>query len=292
MIQIKIHPEEVDPAWITKADEITKELLECNDDGPGGLTATQKRAKIIDANQRHWGRLKELLSKWSFGKCWYSEVRDLGSDYHVDHYRPKGRVRDEGLPDRDGYWWLAFNWTNLRFAVSWVNSPHKGAGGVAQGKVDHFPIKPGSQPIGSGGSTDDELPLLLDPISETDYLFIDFDETGNPVPTVGGWGEQRVRGTTFILHLDSPRMTEARQKVWRDCERRLQRAHDALNAPADKYNTDREKTAQNWIQEVCEMLRPDAELSAVARACVAKSEHVWARNLSSNPLAQLPQTSS
>ena len=87
-------------------------------------------------------------------------------------------------------------------------------------------------------------------------------------------------------------MTEARQKIWRDCERRLQRAHDALNAPADTYSTDREKTARDWIQEVCEMLRPDSELSAVARACVAKSEHVWARNLSSNPLAQLPHAPS
>lgn len=288
MIHITVHADEIDTEWLKRAADVTKQLIDCaDDDGPDGKSAVQKRAKIIEDNQGLWRDrdLKKLLSKWSHGKCWYSELRELGSDYHVDHYRPKGRVRSEGEPDRDGYWWLAFDWTNYRIAVSWVNSPHKGSGPNAQGKSDYFPLKPGSSPADPLQPTDDELPMLLDPINEMDTLLIDFDENGLPVPTVGGWGEVRVRGTTKILHLDAPQMLEARQQVWRDCERRIQRAHDALNAPAGSYNADRETTAQNWIAEICQMLRPDAELSAVARACVMKSEYLWARRLPSSPLA-------
>ncbi len=287
MIHIKVHPEEVKPEWLEKADRLTRELVECVDDEPLGQTAAQKRFKIVDDNDDFWRGFKDLLLSWSHGKCWYSELRESGSDYHVDHYRPKGRVRAEGEPDREGYWWLAFQWTNFRVAVSWVNSPHKGKGPSAQGKADYFPLKPGSHPVGPFGDIRDELPLLLDPVNETDILMVDFDENGSPVPTVGEWGEVRVKSTTRILHLDAPQMIEARQRIWRDCERRIQRAHDVLNAPEVRYSADHASTAQHWISEVCQMLRPDAELSAVARACVTKSEHLWARRLPSNPLSML-----
>jgi hypothetical protein len=69
------------------------------------------------------------------------------------------------------------------------------------------------------------------------------------------------------------RMPRSRAGLWKHARAvyRIQRAHDALNASEGRYSADHERTAQHWIGEVCQMLRPDAELSTVARACVMKS---------------------
>jgi hypothetical protein len=288
VIQVHVHPEEIDPAWLEKAQKLAQLLTECKDDADG-LTAAEKRRAIIDANADHWRelRLKETLLRWSHNKCWYSELKDVGSDYHVDHYRPKGRVRNEGEEGREGYWWLAFAWTNYRIAVAWVNSPHRETGKASQGKADQFPLKPGTLPLKPGDDPDKETPLILDPTRLSDIRLVDYDENGLPVPTVGGWGADRVLGTRRILHLDSQRMIDERNRIWRECTRRLQRAAEALSPSADEHSAYHDKSADDWIKEVCEMLRPDQELSSVARACVAKSEYVWARHLLAHPWAEL-----
>lgn len=46
----------------------------------------------------------------SYGKCWYSEAKDAGANFDVDHFRPKAEAkRAENLVDVEGYAWLAFD---------------------------------------------------------------------------------------------------------------------------------------------------------------------------------------
>jgi hypothetical protein len=45
-------------------------------------------------------------------KCWYCEEKTARFTYHVDHFRPKGRVKDKGRDPELGYWWLAFDYRN------------------------------------------------------------------------------------------------------------------------------------------------------------------------------------
>ena len=121
MIKIAVHPTDVPASWLRRASELTAKLEACVDDGEDvpadeRLTAAAKRKKIIDGHAYVWSELKDLLLKWSHQKCWYSELREDGSDYHVDHFRPKGRVLNDGERPRDGYWWLAFDWRNYRIA--------------------------------------------------------------------------------------------------------------------------------------------------------------------------------
>jgi hypothetical protein len=288
VIHIAPRPEDVPPEWLEKACKLTQQLRECMDDASDVSTAAQKRRSILEAHDDQWQALKHILSRWSFDKCWYSELRESGSDYHVDHFRPKGRVRNEGEEEREGYWWLAFEWTNYRLAASWANSSHRDPGKPSQGKADQFPLKPGTNPVGPDGNIENEIPLLLDPTNEFDVQLVDFDETGLPIPAVsGGWAADRVIGTRRLLHLDSQRMVEARQEVWRRCTRLLEKANGVINATADEYTTFHDTTTHDWVREICMMLRPDAELSAVALACVIKSEYVWARKLPCNPLSML-----
>ncbi|WP_448612317.1 hypothetical protein [Geodermatophilus sp. URMC 60] len=284
MIHVKPRPEEIPADWIRRARTVTEQLDACEDDGEDveeskRLTAHEKRAKIVERNSTLWSELKIILLSWSHNKCWYSELRDDGSDYHVDHFRPKLRVRNFGEPERDGYWWLAFEWTNYRIAVSWVNSAHKGVDGAAKGKQDQFPLLPGCTVAVCGGDISQEVPVLLDPMCEDDTLLLDFDETGLPRATAGGWNAERVRISTHILHLDCQRMVEARQDMWRRCVRLLGNAAEALNVPSSEYRPRDGKTAKDWIEEICDLLKPDSPLSSVAVACVSKSEHAWARRL-------------
>ncbi|MFY1618973.1 hypothetical protein [Micromonospora sp. WMMD736] len=297
MIKIEVRPEDIPPAWLEKASALTAKLKACRDDGDDvpekdRLTAAEKRKKIIDDNSRMWSELKNVLLRWSYQKCWYSELREDGSDYHVDHFRPKGRVANDGEPMREGYWWLAFDWLNYRIAVSYANSPHRSVAGDVRGKRDQFPLAPGNTPAGVDEDLSAEIPVLLDPLSSYDVMLIDFDEMGMPVPAAAGWNGERVRVTTRLLHLDAVRMVEARQRVWRECEEALQRAAEAISVPAGEHRRRDDKTAEDWIALVCRMLRPDAPLSAVARACVAKSMFPWARKLPSHPAAQLQRPSS
>ena len=83
----------------------------------------EERTKRVNACAYIWHELKEELEKCSHHKCWYCESNQDRSDNNVDHFRPKGRVTE--CPDHEGYWWLAFIWTNYRFSCTFCNSRRK-----------------------------------------------------------------------------------------------------------------------------------------------------------------------
>jgi len=137
---------------------------------------TTNRQEIINAHQHVWKRLKDSLRELSFEKCWYCESIDPRSDNAVDHYRPKGAVRD-AKRRHDGYWWLAFEWTNYRFSCTYCNSIRSG-GTTSGGKHDYFPLWDEDKRAQSEDEIEYELPLLLDPTRATDVRLIAFSEDG------------------------------------------------------------------------------------------------------------------
>ena len=83
------------------------------------------RLGFTERNATHWR--DDRVRKWlleKFGeKCWYSEAADSVSPIHVDHYRPKSSVEDDASKEKsEGYWWLAFDWTNYRISGHVINS--------------------------------------------------------------------------------------------------------------------------------------------------------------------------
>src|SRR5215470_5179753 len=97
---------QLDAAWISDAADAKKAVRDA---------APNQRSEVINAHQSVWKDLKEKLRTLSHGKCWYCESIDPRSDNAVDHYRPKGNVRG-ATPPHEGYWWLAFEWSNYRFS--------------------------------------------------------------------------------------------------------------------------------------------------------------------------------
>jgi 5-methylcytosine-specific restriction endonuclease McrA len=131
-----------------------------------------------------WRELKNGLAELLHDKCWYCEVPVERSDNAVDHFRPKGRVRD-AAHDHGGYRWLAFDLTNFRYACTFCNSRRKDVDDKSVGgKADRFPLVDESKRLYAAGPLDQEAPTLLDPLAPNDCQLLGCQgEDGRPCAT-------------------------------------------------------------------------------------------------------------
>ena len=102
----------------------------------------------------------------SYGKCWYSEAKDAGANFDVDHFRPKAEAkRTEEIVDAEGYAWLAFDWDNFRLSVQNCNRLNKDDTGETVGKGSWFPlIEESPKATWTNRCVCDEKRVLLDPV--------------------------------------------------------------------------------------------------------------------------------
>ena len=243
------------------------------------------KTKFIEAHADFWRQqVRPVLMKMSYGKCWYSEARDIVSVWHVDHFRPKGDVREEDGSTRPGYWWLAFKLGNYRLAGPVMNSPRRDqADGELLGKWDRFPLAEGSY-IALDCNSDESLetPILLDPCRKGDWTLITFDEAGKPVPNCDEEEFGFVRAATSIrlLHLDFEPLNEERRRIWNKCDEKIRAASAIMRLPQAQIAY-RNAELERIFDEIREMIADNAELSAVARACLQHSPFKWAKKMAS-----------
>nr|WP_246215759.1 hypothetical protein [Microvirga makkahensis] len=243
-------------AWLEKSRRLVDQLAELDAAG-----ARDARNELIDANSAHWGALKEWLLTLSAGKCWFSEAHELFSHYDVEHFRPKKEAKSLDGSERDGYWWLAFDYMNFRVCGN-VGNRKKGG---------WFPLREGSLCSSHTNRCEEsETIYLLDPINPADVALLAFDEEGKAIPAPGNsdWDEKRVIETVKRLKLNEhARLTEARRKVWQHmsnliADYRRAKSRSSGNNPAASAEM---RLAAKQIHAIT---RRDAELSAVARYCV------------------------
>lgn len=285
MIHISLEGKEPDKEWLDKAKKLTKELKKATPD---------KRKEIIENNQSVWRELKEWLKSLSHGKCWYSEAKEIFSLYDVDHFRPKNRVKDLAGQEREGYWWLAFDWQNYRLSGVIGNRLNKHVPNdntsKTQGKSDYFPLRSDSNIASNpADNLEREIYYLLDPTNSKDPLLISFDETGLPVATneEGSWEAERVKITVHLLHLDYVELVEARKKLWIDCRTMIDNVQKLLivldnlsNEKRDKKDLDELKiVVKNISRQLLDKVSSQSELAGTARACLLKSGIDWAKDI-------------
>ena len=99
----------------------------------------------------------------------------------MEHFRPKRRLSGAG---HSGYWWGAFDWTNLRLAHPTVNRRVTDyLSGKKAGKGCYFPLRDEEQRAECKEDEINEEPILLDPMRAQDCKLLCFDsENGKPVP--------------------------------------------------------------------------------------------------------------
>lgn len=277
MIYININGKNPRGDWCRRAEELTEQLK--------NLHTHEERKRLIESKRHMWKELKDFLLNLSYGKCWYSEARDIVSDYHIDHFRPKNRARELDGNEREGYWWLAFEWKNYRIAGSICNSLHCSADGETRGKADFFPLRDGS-PIAENPTCDleDEIIYLLDPTDPNDPLLLTFDESGYPNPAVpeGTWEFERAKESIKLFHLDYPSLVDERKKIWINCYRSIYLAQNLMKKQSQMTSASTKAQLKNELERLREMISRDAELSSTARACLLSSGISWARNLAIN----------
>ena len=242
--------------WLKTAQEHHKEVKRLHDKGK-----KKERNEYIDSKSGHWGKLKPWLSALSKGKCWFTEGRDICSHLDVEHFRPKKEAKDE-VAERDGYWWLAFDYTNFRFAG---NVPNRMKGGW-------FPLHQNSVCSKFDCRCEEtESPYLIDPIRKVDVGLLAFNEEGNAIPSAEAdtaWEKERVNESIKRLKLNAHDiLPEERRRVWQRVSQYIDSYLDAKSKFSPNNPVPKE-TMEQKLREIVRLTSDEAELSAVAICCV------------------------
>lgn len=246
--------------WVAEAELVTGQLRNAPDE--------TTRQAIIEANETLWrdDRIRGWLRDQFNNKCWYSEAYESVSAIHVDHYRPKGRVKQE-LGDKnpcEGYWWLAFNWTNYRISGQLLNVK----------KGDLFPIAEGIR-----ANPDDprsillEAPVMIDPITDQARLIsYEVDEDGcRAIPASGIDEQERVRAETTIKFLGlniRDQLNTKRKMKWDKCLKHIAAFRSAQKTHGAQVLKQVLQAAAKT--ELTSMIDYDEEFSSIAEACIEK----------------------
>jgi hypothetical protein len=263
---VNLDGKEPDAAWLAKSKLVTDQL--------NAAKSRKARNKIIKDNSSVWGELKGWLLTVSKGKCWFSEARDLFSHWDVEHYRPKAAAKGlDGKKQSNGYWWLAFDWHNLRVCGN-VGNRKKGS---------FFPLREGTHVATEvDRNTDDEFPYLLDPTREDDPILLAFDENGdvNPLPDLDQWSKDRVHESIKRYKLrDHEPLMEARRAVWTKCVLEVNHAQNLMDDLFKSPSATKKEAVRQQMQKLRNMVKFETEFSAAAIDCLRNRPQQWAQRL-------------
>lgn len=257
MRHVRIRGKAPDAQWLAQANRLLADLRAAN--------TKAARDAIIDDNANVWKSLKPWLLELSSQKCWFSEAKDCFSHWDVEHYRPKKYAKDADGTTHDGYWWLSFDWRNLRICGN--------AGNRMKGT--YFPLRTGCTRIGPSGDVRHEDPQLLDPADPDDPGLLSFNVEGRAIPAAhltDAWERERVTYTVERCNLDFGPLADKRKVVWAECWNRITEYLEELTTyHKDKTNVIARDRYRRAMEQIREMVKDDKELSAVARACVLGS---------------------
>lgn len=263
MIFIDLDNYEPSQDWLDRADKLTAQLL--------GATTEQIRTFIIKSNESLWGELKQHFSDILKRKCWYSESVNDFAHSHVDHFRPKSRAIDENGNDQGGYWWLAFNWRNYRFAGP--------AGNVR--KKDYFHVN-SNKANAPADSLENEDIRFLDPTEPDDPGKLKFSNEGIISPKSNNVNSREYIQSEYTirrLNLNLIGLIEGRKDKYRRTARLIRQIEQLLSLQSVKYDAARRQSIRAKQIELFKLASRFSEYSAAVKYCLRESGHEWALNI-------------
>ena len=238
----------------------------------------EQRKALIERYRTRWTAVRDAFEQYSDGKCWYVECRSPGADNDIDHYRPKSRVADDRT--HPGYYWLAFEWRNLRLSCQRANRPRRDEEiGATGGKSDHFPlVNPKRRARAPQDDISLEIPAIVDPTNAADVAMLTFGRSGEvelvPERKEEPIAEAKLEASRLYLHLNWPRFRDERVMLYNEIERSVHRGEDL--APTDFGGM--HAVAQAFL-DICKDLakrtEPHEEYSRAARAYVEMFRDRW-----------------
>ena len=203
--------------------------------------------KFPTADRKIYGgkSVKDALKACQHNKCCYSEAKFNQEPITVEHYRPKGAVGTKGTSEKQypGYYWLAYEWTNLLLCKAATNSK----------KRDYFPLlNEQNRARNHHGNIGLECPVIIDPASEDPRDHISFH---NEEP-VGLTERGKYTVKLLLRHRD---LDEDRRRHFQHLDT-LKESHNALKI----MGKGQEEPAVGIRQLLYKAKQPDAEYSSMA----------------------------
>lgn len=253
------------------------------------------RVQFGASNRSLWAYFKRDFESIVGKKCWFSESLNNGADNDIEHFRPKGlhvkELKKENAhlePDiwgkinantRTGYDFLALEFSNYRYACTFVNSPRSSSNKKVRGKSNFFPLKIDSPIASQLTQLSNEIICFLDPCNEKDPEYLTFNNLGQIEPSKSvlntSWEYCRVMVTIEVLHLHYSSFIEARLELWGSCEKLIELAN-ALYLKQNKSNEE-EICLAHYIKDLTKHIQKKAQYSAVAIDCIRfyKRKYPW-----------------
>lgn len=246
-----------------------------------GKSLEQKKEHI--RHNAAWNSLQPIMLDLSHNKCWYSEAPIGSSDFEVDHFRPKLKSKQK-INYRDsksknivlkenGYWWLAYEWTNYRLSGGLINKLRRDRLGDCEdveGKGEYFPLDltDVGRVANDEENTNCEIPILLDPCNQEDVSLLTFDSNGE-VFSAGytDYENERVLQSIFYYHLDLEQLNKERLMAWKDCEREILEIKESIDSAPDERA--RRIIVASCLRRLTDYVKnPDRPYTAAVKACV------------------------
>jgi len=256
---IRIHrPKKVPDHLRKRARSATKKLLQAFDSGE----------MEFDFDREVYGEasVKEALRLAQYGKCCFCES-PVGhiSPGDVEHFRPKAGYRQApgGTLQRPGYYWLAYEWTNLLFCCPLCNQRHK---------QNLFPLlNPKRRAVSHHHDLALERPVFINPATEEPARYIAFrGEYAHPIRN-----NRRGRETIAAIGLNRPQLLERRWdhldkiNLLKDARSRLVRDAKKLASAGEALSAQDQESLQKLDVLFQQLKHDSAEYAAMARAALA-----------------------
>jgi len=212
--------------------------------------ASRKNAFKFDKKIYGAPSVKRALRSAQHDKCCYCEGKFAAhASGDVEHFRPKTCFQQQkgGPIEYPGYYWLAYDWSNLYYACELCNRV---------GKRNLFPIADPTQRRRSANDRGQEIPEIIDPGGALDPRdHIKFRGAAPEGVTALG------RKTICVLGLDRGDLTTARL----DHLKLLVALREIKNLPAVNLDAAMLATQRKAIDALQAMIEPTATFSAMAQ---------------------------
>ena len=160
--------------------------------------------------------VKTALEELFHRKCAYCETPLGEVDWQVEHFRPKKAVI-ERREDHPGYYWLAYEWSNLYPSCAPCNQSRKDQPlwgdpeiGEAAGKANQFPVEDeATRAMSHDEDLGRERPLLLDPCKDDPEKSFRYDPLGEILPVEE---DRRAEESIRVFHLTRRRLRDRRKE--------------------------------------------------------------------------------
>jgi uncharacterized protein (TIGR02646 family) len=261
MIQVNYTDPTEDPRWQEWRERAEDKMKPLRDYAEAMALVDYEGFVQPKVSQALYKAARAWLMKAFNGKCAYCEAFIQHTQYgDVEHFRPKGAVEQNGQRVRfatrlgeerehPGYFWLAYEWSNLLISCVLCNQP---------GKHMSFPLAAGSSHALTPAAVAEEAPQLINPRTEDPAPHVVFDETGTAIGL-----DARGVSCVEILNLNRDELLQHRKDTYRS-------ASDVF----ERYmGTNRQDPRLGGLQDnLAGWQAGRREYSAVARIAIAKTK--------------------